>query len=39
MKVVLLSKDLMVGIGAERGRLIQCLCLYTGNLVDNVNWV
>lgn len=27
MKVVLLSKDLMVGIGAERGWLIQCFML------------
>lgn len=38
MKVVLLSKDLMVGIGAKRGRLIQCI-MRTGNLVNNVNWV
>lgn len=38
MKVVLLSKDLMVGIGAKGGRLIQCI-MRTGNLVNNVNWV
>lgn len=36
MKVVLLSKDLMVGIVAKRGWLIQCFML-TGNLVDNFN--